>query len=548
MKEFNVEAVCIPSMHYMVDISDKLEQIQKLIEKGKYFTINRSRQYGKTTTLAALFRKLKEDYIVLRLSFEGTGSDAFQSDKNFVMYFIRSVAKALKFAGQSAEMIEKWKNKDDYEEEDYVDAFDYLSDKIAWLCENSEKDILLFIDEVDKTSDNQIFLNFLGMLRNKYMKRQEGMDDTFKSVILAGVYDIKNLKLKLRPEEEKKYNSPWITHVGNEENGCLQTLDDCPWDCKAAPYNIAADFNVDMSFSPQEIATMLQEYEADHQTGMDIEEISNVLYFYTNGYPYLVSWLCKWVDEQGEKIWTIEQVKKAQRELLKQRNTLFDDIIKNLANNQELSMLIKRIIYDGDRISYTLANDNVQLGVMFGILKEKEGSIALSNIIFEVYLYNYFSSMEEVQNVNLSVNTSQFIKEGRLDMPHVLTKFQEIMKAEYRKEDGKFLEQQGRLLFLCFLKPIINGSGFYYVEPETRNNTRMDIVVTYGKEEHIIELKLWHGDQYRKDGIEQLERYLDSRNNETGYLVSFSFNQNKEYTNGWLEEAETKKHIFEIVI
>ena len=521
MKEFNVEAVCIPSMHYMVDISDKLEQIQKLIEKGKYFTINRSRQYGKTTTLAALFRKLKEDYIILRLSFEGAGSDAFQSDKNFVMYFIRSVAKALKFAGQSAEMIEKWKNKADYEEGDYVDAFDYLSDKIAWLCENSEKDILLFIDEVDKTSDNQIFLNFLGMLRNKYMKRQEGMDDTFKSVILAGVYDIKNLKLKLRPEEEKKYNSPW---------------------------NIAADFNIDMSFSPKEIATMLQEYEADHHTGMDIEEISNALYFYTNGYPYLVSWLCKWIDEQGGKIWTIEQVKKAQRELLKQRNTLFDDIIKNLANNHELSMLIKRIIYDGDRISYTLANDNVQLGVMFGILTEHEGSIAVSNIIFEVYLYNYFSSMEEVKNENISVNKSQFIIEGKLDMPHILTKFQEIMKAEYRTEDGKFLEQQGRLLFLCFLKPIINGTGFYYVEPETRNNTRMDIVVTYGKEEHIIELKLWHGDQYRKDGIEQLEGYLDSRNNETGYLVSFSFNQNKEYTSGWLAEEETGKHIFEIVI
>ena len=521
MKEFNVEAVCIPSMHYMVDISDKLEQIQKLIEKGKYFTINRSRQYGKTTTLAALFRKLKEDYIILRLSFEGAGSDAFQSDKNFVMYFIRSVAKALKFAGQSAEMIEKWKNKADYEEGDYVDAFDYLSDKIAWLCEDSKKDILLFIDEVDKTSDNQIFLNFLGMLRNKYMKRQEGMDDTFKSVILAGVYDIKNLKLKLRPEEEKKYNSPW---------------------------NIAADFNIDMSFSPKEIATMLQEYEADHHTGMDIEEISNALYFYTNGYPYLVSWLCKWIDEQGGKIWTIEQVKKAQRELLKQRNTLFDDIIKNLANNHELSMLIKRIIYDGDRISYTLANDNVQLGVMFGILTEHDGSIAVSNIIFEVYLYNYFSSMEEVKNENISVNTSQFMKDGKLDMPRILTKFQEIMKAEYRTEDGKFLEQQGRLLFLCFLKPIINGTGFYYVEPETRNNTRMDVVVTYGKEEHIIELKLWHGDQYRKDGIEQLEGYLDSRNNETGYLVSFSFNQNKEYTSGWLAEEETGKHIFEIVI
>ena len=36
MKEFNVEAVCSPSMHYMVDISDKLEQIQKLIARKEY--------------------------------------------------------------------------------------------------------------------------------------------------------------------------------------------------------------------------------------------------------------------------------------------------------------------------------------------------------------------------------------------------------------------------------------------------------------------------------------------------------------------------------
>ena len=70
MKRFNTTAVCIPQKHYMVDISDKLEQMIEMIENEEYFTINRSRQYGKTTTLAALFRKLKDDYIVLRLSFE----------------------------------------------------------------------------------------------------------------------------------------------------------------------------------------------------------------------------------------------------------------------------------------------------------------------------------------------------------------------------------------------------------------------------------------------------------------------------------------------
>ena len=122
------------------------------------------------------------------------------------------------------------------------------------------------------------------------------------------------------------------------------------------------------------------------------------------------------------------------------------------------------------------------------------------------------------------------------------------MKAEYRQENEVFLEKQGRLLFLCFIKPIINGTGFYYVEPETRNNDRMDLVITYGGEEHIIELKIWHGEEYRKKGIAQLEKYLDSRNAAKGYLLSFSFLKNKEYVCRKLGESETKKEIFEVVV
>jgi len=122
------------------------------------------------------------------------------------------------------------------------------------------------------------------------------------------------------------------------------------------------------------------------------------------------------------------------------------------------------------------------------------------------------------------------------------------MKVEYRKEDEGFLEKQGRLLFLCFIKPIINGTGFYYVEPETRNNERMDLVITYGSEEHIIELKIWHGQEYRKKGIAQLESYLESRNAKKGYLLSFSFLKNKEYVCRKLDESETTKDILEVIV
>ena len=49
MKRFNVTGACDPQLHYMVDIKDRLEEIKKLIDQGAYFTINRARQYGKTT-------------------------------------------------------------------------------------------------------------------------------------------------------------------------------------------------------------------------------------------------------------------------------------------------------------------------------------------------------------------------------------------------------------------------------------------------------------------------------------------------------------------
>jgi hypothetical protein len=131
-------------------------------------------------------------------------------------------------------------------------------------------------------------------------------------------------------------------------------------------------------------------------------------------------------------------------------------------------------------------------------------------------------------------------------MPLILNKFQEVMHDEYRNKDSKFIEREGRLLFLCFLKPIINGVGFYYVEAETRMDNRMDIIVSFGTEEHIIELKIWHGDNYEQNSLEQLSGYLETRRKKTGYLVSFNFNKNKEYTKEW--KKHNNKDIYAIVV
>ena len=87
MKSFNTTAVCIPSKHYMVDISDKVAEIKKLVDAGKYFTINRARQYGKTTTFVSLREALADQYYVVAMDFQDYGDETFESADTFCRDF-----------------------------------------------------------------------------------------------------------------------------------------------------------------------------------------------------------------------------------------------------------------------------------------------------------------------------------------------------------------------------------------------------------------------------------------------------------------------------
>ena len=50
-KVFNTDGYCDPELHYMVDLSGRLNEIRVMVDAGQYFTVNRARQYGKTTIL-----------------------------------------------------------------------------------------------------------------------------------------------------------------------------------------------------------------------------------------------------------------------------------------------------------------------------------------------------------------------------------------------------------------------------------------------------------------------------------------------------------------
>ena len=513
-KRFNVTGSCNPERHYMVDTEKRFNAVKYLIDSGDYFTINRARQYGKTTMLNMIWRRLSDQFLVIPLSFEGMSDESFASPSAFVASFKRQMARYLE-RYQSEELKNIW-------QVDTASSLEELSLSITDFCKACSKPVVVTIDEVDKSSDNQLFLNFLGMLRNKFLERdREGLDSTFHSVILAGVYDIKNLKLKLRPDAEKKYNSPW---------------------------NIAADFNVDMTFHPEEIAQMLGDYENDVHTGMDIKTISEEIYKYTTGYPFLVSYICKMIDERFNQEWTSESIVKAVKLLVQGESTLMDDLSKNLENYPEFREFMYSVSINSASYSFSLLNPMVNMGNMFSYIRNKNGHVVIHNLIFEEALFLYFTLDYTIKNsTKLSPFQLNYVRNGQLNMEHVITRFADLMHQEYRKSDEDFLERQGRLVFLSFLKPIINGSGFYYVEPQTRDNRRMDLVVTYGKQEFIVELKIWHGDKYEEKGRDQLSSYLATRGMDEGYLVTFDFSKDKQDAEPqWIEW--NGKRIFEVIV
>ena len=361
MKEFNTTGLCNPNKHYMVDISNKLDDIKKLVEKEKYFIINRPRQYGKTTILLALENNLKDEYLVISISFEGTDINSFSTPKNFCNLFVELVSESLDYIDEKLGGLFVSFSKD-------INSLTNLSRAISRFIKEINKEVILIIDEVDKSSDNQMFLDFLGMLRNKYLEREKGRGVTFKSVILAGVYDVKNLKLKLRSDEERKYNSPW---------------------------NVAVPFNIDMSLSKKGIEGMLKEYKNDKNLNFDTSKAAEFIYFYTSGYPFLVSIICQIIDENLGASWTEENMINALKLLLDENNTLFDDLVKNIENNKELREYMFNLIMNGSGDRFNLLNPIINLGVMFGYFKNENNTIVISNRIFSQVLYNYFSSLLE---------------------------------------------------------------------------------------------------------------------------------------------------------
>ena len=309
MRRFNASMPCNPKEHYMVDISGKLGKIVKMVNDECYFTIELPEKYGKTTTLMELEKKLEGEYFCARIGFGDAREQDFSAHEAFYSMFLGKISEALAISCPDRGYAQEWRSCD------ILRSFE-LDEHISRMCRGRK--IVLMIDEVDAFKESQMMGHCLSVLRAKYQTRTTRNEDTFHSVILAGVHDVKCL-----------YRIPW---------------------------NIASDFHVDMSFSPSEIATMLSDYEMDHQTKMDIGLVADAIFEYTHGHPFMVSRICQCMDEELGGDWTRAGVRQAVKILMLESDDLFETMTKTLDCNPELHDFLYGMILAGRKNSFVHGN------------------------------------------------------------------------------------------------------------------------------------------------------------------------------------------------
>jgi len=348
----------------MMDYTQKMREVMAMVADGDYFIINRPRQYGKTTTLYLLGEKLNElaDYVPIEINFQGLDKQWHQSDQQFAQMFYSQLIEVLEY--QQPELhpfLEKAKVE--------ITDMGALSKFITRLVHQLDKKLVLIIDEVDASSTYESFINFLGMLRTKYLARHKARHATFHSVVLAGVHDIKTLTYKSREPKDNKYYIPW---------------------------NIAADFKVRMSFTSSEIASMLEAYSLAEGVSMDIPVIAEKLYYYTSGYPFLISKLCNILAEEllpskEDKSWDLVDVEKVVQLLVKENDTHFESLLNNLENNKNLYNLVYRVLINEETIPFDPHEPTISLGRFYGIFKRAR-ILKIRNRIYEQCIYTLMTA------------------------------------------------------------------------------------------------------------------------------------------------------------
>lgn len=495
-RHFNTTGPVRPHEHYCIDPLKRIDlpEVERLIERGKYFVLHAPRQTGKTTCLLAMMA-----------SFNAAGRwrtlyaniESAQAARSNVAQGIEAVLAAV-----------GWRARIHLDDSSF-DAIwrdiltrsgpqSALRDALSAWSMAAPNPTVLILDEVDALVGDAL-VSLLRQLRSGYDARPEQFP---LSVVLCGVRDVRDYRIHSDTEHA-------IITGGSAFN------------IKAASLRLG-------DFSEAEVRGLLLQHTEETGQPWTDAALSEV-WRLTQGQPWLVNALAYEVTDeipQGrDRAQTLDEdlVTEARERLILRRDTHIDQLADKL-REERVRRVIEPIL-SGTAEASRPPEDDILYVRDLGLVST-EGQLEIANPIYREVLPRMLT-----YNTQVMLNQDPLwyvVSDGRLDMAKLLAAFQQFFRenSESWLERFEYREAGPQLLLQAFLQRIINGGG--RVEREYGlGRMRTDLLIIWntpsGVQRVVIEAKLVRCSRETtiKQGIEQTRAYMDRCGTPDGHLILF---------------------------
>ena len=488
-----------PEENYFVKREQELADFLKRVEAGKYIVIFAPRQTGKTTFFYQAISELEKDpdYIPVELNFEMYSElepDDFYFDiGERIKSRIRARLQEIDIKNKNA--INEWLDKQEITNHLALDRF------FREFHYQIPRKVFLIFDEFDGIPQKAL-KSFLHTLRYIYHeKKLHPSNNYLHSVGIAGVKDITQLD----------------------------------FDHTISPFNIQDQFALS-NFTVEQVVELYGQYTQDIGQPF-IDAVIELVHEKTAGQPFLVNRLGQILTEElkipkTEEI-SIKHLQEAYVRLLVDENTHFDTLVKNIRLEPEFKKILIDIISGQKERYFNRRDENIQSLITFGVVKEKEGLCVIDNAVYQSIIIDAFTpTINGVEDKYLPEDAEDFTdylsQSGKIQMDELISNFRDfIFRAGYKilevPETPK--EFVGQYLLLAYLDLFVRKIGGYLYPEVPTGRGRMDIVILYRDEKHIVETKLWRGEKRYQSGKRQLAEYLSKEGVKRGYYIVFDYRQ-----------------------
>ncbi|MCB9493004.1 MAG: DEAD/DEAH box helicase family protein [Epsilonproteobacteria bacterium] len=496
MKFFNTAGPINPDKHYFVPDRFNDTQVRQLIDQEKYFILHAPRQSGKTTGMVQFVKELNQQgkYKALYVNIEA--AQAARSDVEQAMFTIMRAIKnaiSLYFGQQDVGYLhleERTKTSD-------MISGNNLADFLQFWSANSDKPIVLFIDEIDSLVGDTL-ISVLRQLRAGYASRPDFFP---QAVCLVGVRDVRDYRIWS--------DSAQATVLGG------------------SAFNIKAKSLTLENFSLAQTRYLLCQHT--HETGQKFtDDAIEYVQYLTQGQPWLVNALAyqacfEDVTDHTQTI-TKEIIDRSKEQLIKQRDTHIDQLVDKLREPRVRAIMDALLAGLGGEQDFP--TDDLQYVRDLGLISQR--GISIANPIYQEIVPRELSYTK--QEALLSQPMWYINDDGSLNMAAMLEGFTQFYRenSQVWLERFAYKEAGPHILLLAYLQRVVNGGGTIHRE-YALGRGRLDILVCWKAQRIVIELKVARNPNTIPDGLAQTAEYMDANNATEGHLVVFDRSDDKSW-------------------